>query len=140
MADMSDLGKRLEKARVLAGLKQEELAEKVGVTQQAISRIEEGKTKNPRNLKAIAAALNVSVNFLMSGDEDFIDSYRTDTEKGIDINRMMEIMSVLTSTQRKESISFMESFANKNEEILMELNDMMIKKLVLKNNQNHAHA
>lgn len=137
---MSDLGKRIEKARILAGLNQDELAEKIGLTQQAISRIEEGITKNPRKLKAIADALNVSVNFLVSGELEFIDSYRTDTKKGNNIKRAIELMSILTTTQLDESICFMEEIAKRNEEIVLELGTVIARKITLENNNNNHHA
>ena len=136
---MSGLGERIEKARKLEGLEQNELAEKVGLTQQAISRIESGLTKNPRNLRAIAKALNVSVNFLLTGEDDFIESYRIDTDKGTETKSILELISHLTSSQRMEAIKFMEQFKQKNEEVFVELGDFMQKKLAHKNNH-HAHA
>ena len=131
---MTTLGERIETARKLAGFEQEDLAEKVGLTQQAISRIESGLTKNPRNLTAIAKALNVSVNFLLTGESDFIDSYRTDTEKGVETRKILDLISHLTSTQRREAINFMESFKTKNEEVFVELGDFMQKKIAYNKN------
>lgn len=57
---------RIETARRAAGLTQEELAEKVGVTVSAIANYENGR-RRPRAdiLKRIAQALNVSMENLI---------------------------------------------------------------------------
>ncbi|MFC4699359.1 helix-turn-helix domain-containing protein [Glaciecola siphonariae] len=63
--------KRTKAARVAAGLTQAELADKAGVSQNAISKIENGTTRKPKDIVAIAKALNVSVEYLSDGDSDF---------------------------------------------------------------------
>ena len=57
-----DIAMKIKKCRENAGLTQEELADKLGVTRPAIGRWESGATK-PRttNLNMLAAALNVTV-------------------------------------------------------------------------------
>lgn len=59
-------GERIKAARNKAGLKQSELAEKLGVAVITIGQYERGK-RQPRleQLQAIAAALDVSVNYLL---------------------------------------------------------------------------
>lgn len=57
-----ELGERLDRARERAGLSQAELAEAVGLTQSAISRIESGeRSVDSLELAAIARRLDVSV-------------------------------------------------------------------------------
>ena len=67
-----DIGQRIEKLRL--GLKpplsQRELGEKVGSTQQTIQKIEDGTTKRPRNIDALARVLNTSPEFLQFGVGD----------------------------------------------------------------------
>lgn len=63
------LGERIKQARIKAKLNQEQLAEKLGMTQQSLSGIESGKHKQPRNLESIAKALGVSLLWLQFGDE-----------------------------------------------------------------------
>lgn len=60
----------LKLARDRAGLTQEDIAESLGVSRQAVSMWETGK-KSPssRNLKKLADLLNVSVDSLLRGDE-----------------------------------------------------------------------
>lgn len=64
------LAERLKIARERLGLSQQQLAEEVGVSQQAIGKIEGGVTLQPRNLKTIAEKLSVSANWLQFGELD----------------------------------------------------------------------
>jgi len=58
MAWMRQLGEEIAKARRKAGMTQEELEEKIGVSRQTIGLYERGKTPPPfETLAAIAAAL-----------------------------------------------------------------------------------
>ena len=58
---MATFGYRLRKARQKKGLRQDELAEKVGLTQSAISQFEKGlRVPNRDNLQKIASALCVT--------------------------------------------------------------------------------
>jgi Zn-dependent peptidase ImmA (M78 family)/transcriptional regulator with XRE-family HTH domain len=64
---VSGLGEVLATARRAKGLSQEELAERVGVTQEAISRYEsERRDPAPDVLERVAVALGVTVPFLQS--------------------------------------------------------------------------
>ncbi|CAN7408031.1 helix-turn-helix domain-containing protein [Acidovorax sp. LjRoot74] len=61
------IAERLKSAREAAGLRQDELAKKAGVTQGTIANIEGGIRKNPRELLAIARAVGVNAEWLKSG-------------------------------------------------------------------------
>ena len=63
-----DVGKRIQEARKKAGMKQSDLAERLGVAVITIGQYERGK-RQPRieQLKSIASALDVDVNWLMNG-------------------------------------------------------------------------
>jgi transcriptional regulator with XRE-family HTH domain len=56
------LGERLRRQRVEAGLTQEELAQKSGLSARAISNVERGRTRRPRRstLSQITAALEAA--------------------------------------------------------------------------------
>jgi transcriptional regulator with XRE-family HTH domain len=65
------LGRRIAAARELADITQAQLAEKAGLTQVTIARIERGAVKGFRveTLVAIADALNISLDSLLGRDE-----------------------------------------------------------------------
>ena len=59
--------------RTKLGLSQEELAEKVFVTRQAVSRWENGETTpNPETLKGLSKLFNVSINTLLGSPRQLI--------------------------------------------------------------------
>jgi len=67
------LADKLKEARKNAGLTQVELAEKLCVSRQAITKWESGKgIPDVENLKMISKVLNVSIDFLLD-DEDILD-------------------------------------------------------------------
>ncbi len=59
-------GEKLKEARKMAGLSQEELAERIGVSRAAVAKWETDKgLPDIGNLKAVAALLDVSVDYLL---------------------------------------------------------------------------
>lgn len=60
-----ELGKRIRKARLAAGISQPELAMKCGLGQSAIAEIEAGRVRRPKRLREIARALRVSEEWLL---------------------------------------------------------------------------
>lgn len=63
------MGKRIADRRKKMGMTQEALAEAGGLTTQFVSYAESGKRgMRPENLMRIAAALNVSTDYLLTGD------------------------------------------------------------------------
>jgi SOS-response transcriptional repressor LexA len=64
-----NLAERFKKAREAAGYSQEELAEKVGVVQQTINKIETGVIRNPRKLTTFESVLGLPPGFLLHGEE-----------------------------------------------------------------------
>ena len=64
---VNTLAERLTAAREAAGLTQGELAARAGVSQGTIGNAESGLRRQPRGLVAIAAALNVRPEWLLSG-------------------------------------------------------------------------
>lgn len=69
---MSTLASRLAAAREAKHLSQSDLARLIGVKPQAIQAIEAGRVEKPRNIVAIAKALDVDAGFLLTGDESAI--------------------------------------------------------------------
>lgn len=62
---MRDLGPRIREARTSAGLTQNALAHRVGVEQGTVSDWERGRVPEVRYVVALAAALDVSTDWLL---------------------------------------------------------------------------
>ncbi|MDI3365189.1 MULTISPECIES: XRE family transcriptional regulator [Pantoea] len=82
---MKTLAERLKAAREKAGISQADLAEKIGLSQQSVAKIENGETQQPRKIKEIASALNVTQRWLQLGLEDTErgDSIKSSTVRSI---------------------------------------------------------
>ena len=64
------VGKRIRQARVLAGLTQEQLAEKIGVSRTAVVRWESAETEPTlEHLLSLTKFLHVSADYLLGIDE-----------------------------------------------------------------------
>jgi len=65
-------GQRVRRRRERLGFTQEDLAQKTGIQQTLISRIERGANQNPHGdvLKRLALALHVSIDWLMGMYDD----------------------------------------------------------------------
>ena len=62
-----DIADRVKKRSKELGLTKYELADLVGIAQTAIQRLEKGGTKNPRNIEALARALQCTPEYLLFG-------------------------------------------------------------------------
>ncbi|PKF60640.1 XRE family transcriptional regulator [Psychromonas sp. psych-6C06] len=62
-----DISKRIKDRRKDIGLSQEELAERVGVSQNAIHKLEDGTTKKPRKIFELAKVLKCDPEWLLNG-------------------------------------------------------------------------
>lgn len=61
---------RIKQRRKILGLTQEDLAQAVGVSQNAIHKLEDGSTKKPRNIIELSKVLQCDPNWLLFGDEN----------------------------------------------------------------------
>ena len=66
---MQSIGTRVKSLRVSKRLSQQELADKIGLTQPAIAKIESGKTKNMEGgtLEALARELSSTSSYILHG-------------------------------------------------------------------------
>lgn len=71
-ADSIHLGRKIERVRRLRGMTQTELGELLGVTKQAISKMEQTEKFNDERLKEIASALGVTIEGLKKYNEDAV--------------------------------------------------------------------
>lgn len=67
---MNSLGERLRYAREKLGLSQGGLAEKLGVSQQAVQNVETGRARKPRYLFEASRILGVSYDWLLFGVDE----------------------------------------------------------------------
>ena len=64
------IGRNIERIRELKGIKQETVAHELGITQQAISKIEQSEEVDEEKLDKIAKALGVNKDAIKSYSED----------------------------------------------------------------------
>jgi len=72
MSEPLHIGKKITRIRELRGMKQEALATELGISQQAVSKIEQSPDVEEAALNKIAAALGVTVEALKNFTEDAI--------------------------------------------------------------------
>lgn len=73
---------RLKKTREFRRLSQKAIADRIFVSQQAYAKYETGASSpNPETLKKIADVLNVSPVFLLTSEEEWIESVKDDYKK-----------------------------------------------------------
>jgi transcriptional regulator with XRE-family HTH domain len=65
-------GRKIGRIRELLGLKQEALAEKLGISQQAVSKLEQSEQVEDATLERVAKALGVSSEAIQNFSEDFV--------------------------------------------------------------------
>jgi transcriptional regulator with XRE-family HTH domain len=65
VVDPNAFGRRVASRRAKLGLSQEELAKKIGMKQQGVDAIEQGRSKRPRLLRELARTLQTSEDWLL---------------------------------------------------------------------------
>ncbi|NLQ16171.1 helix-turn-helix domain-containing protein [Marinomonas sp. M1K-6] len=65
-----NIADRVKQKRLKLGLTQAELARRVGITQQSLQKIEDGRTQNPRKLLNLSKELHCSAEWLQLGTQD----------------------------------------------------------------------
>lgn len=91
---MATFGERLRKARLMKGMKQVDLAKKMGVTRSVISRYELGINDPPsENIGKLAEILGVSADYLLG---------RTDNPEGN--NKAVDISALLDAILHEKTL------------------------------------
>lgn len=108
---MSNIGKTIKKIRAERGMTQEQLAERLHVTRQAVSNWEQGKTQpDVETLSSMAEVFEVSVEELIYGNRAHKESkivIEKTTEKGIDIGAAVGVaLAVVLSYTKWKSIGW----------------------------------
>ena len=118
---MSTLGQRLRKSRNLRGYNQSELAKQSDVSQQLISRIENGKIESTTEIFSLANALNINSKWLATGEGDMEPITMNPSDASEDEIRFLHLLRCLTSWQREDAIKNLEKIKQQNEQIIQEL-------------------
>lgn len=100
LVDMQTFRDRVKEMRLALGLSQEELAERAGMSQQAINKLEE-RGKSSKYIVELATALNVSPEWLKTGK---------DTPSQKNIRFPLSSWGNLSSIDSWEEISFKENY------------------------------
>jgi len=69
------IGRKIGRIRELRGMKQETLAEMLGVSQQSVSKIEQSETLDTERLEAVAKALGVTPEAIHNFSEELAINY-----------------------------------------------------------------
>lgn len=109
-------GYSTKRLREILGVKQEELADKLGLSQQAISKIEQSEILKDEQLEAIAKALNIPVDAIKNYSEDstanFINTFYDNSGFNYQCNfnpldKVIELYERVIQTER-EKVSLLE--------------------------------
>lgn len=78
MQTLSELGESVATRRRALGMKQGDVARRAGITQEALSRFERGKSAElgSRKLLAVLAVLGMELRFVESGSAGSLDELR----------------------------------------------------------------
>ena len=123
---MGTIGERVRETRKRRKLTQEALAKAAGVSKNAISKIEKGRTKrpNPETLYAIADKLGVSDRWIINGGAD-ASTIREDSKPyGLSAEEwaIVQSLRMLTPTQRKKTWADIQDAERQNLEVIESLN------------------
>ena len=109
---MSDIGKHIKKFRSEKGLTQDQLAEQLHVTRQAVSNWENGKTQpDVETLSSLAECFGVTVEEVIYGEAKPVQTHevviKKTTEKGLDAGAVVGIaLAVVLSYTKWQSIGW----------------------------------
>lgn len=118
--NIPNLADRLKSARKKAKLTQKELSERADVTQQVISFLENGKSKDSRFLVNIALALKVSPTWLAKGEGEMKPDNLSIAEERATYTQfekqLIEITNDLNDEQMDDLIALAQHMATKNKQ------------------------
>jgi transcriptional regulator with XRE-family HTH domain len=123
------IGKKIEKVRKMRDMKQETLAEAIGVSRQSISKIEQADEIEEEKLEQIAKALGVTVEAIKNFNEDATINYVQYNYEGSNkdagnvsvhthnctfnpIDKIVELYERVIQTEREKN-ALLESLLNK---------------------------
>lgn len=120
---MKTLADRVNAKMAELGIKQDELAKMVGISQPSIQRITSGVTKNPKKIVEISKALKTTPEWLATGTgntDSVVEIKTSDPLSNLtDLQRELILrMNSLSKKQQQELLIKVEEQARQNEEFL----------------------
>lgn len=117
------IGRKIARIRELRGMKQETLAEELGISQQSVSHIEQSETIEEELLQKISKALGVSPEGIKRFSEEAVINYFNnfnDSSEGTfnnhctfnPIDKVVELYERLVQAE-KDKVSYLEKLLNK---------------------------
>src|SRR5690606_4131038 len=114
------LGKKIKFIRILQGIKQKDMADEMGVSQQSISSIEKTGIIDADRLKAVAKVLGVTPGFILNTGDLAVNYFRTpvdpikEPEPKVDetVNKIVDLYERLLEVE-KEKIAYLENLLEK---------------------------
>lgn len=103
-SEMDSLGSRLKKALEDSGVTQAELAEHIGISQQAVQFICSGKTKHTKHLERIAQRLGVTQEWLAFGSTNQVNEPKSEYNAQ---NQSVPVFTISELDKNSESTFFL---------------------------------
>jgi len=110
------IGKKISRIRELRGMKQEVLAAELGISQQAVSKIEQSEEIEPEVLEKVAKALGVPTDAIKNFNEDAVINIIANTVNNHDqsasvfinptfnpIDKIVELYERLLQSEREKN-------------------------------------
>ena len=117
------IGRKIGRIRELRGMKQETLAEMLGVSQQSVSKIEQSETLDKERLEAVAKALGVTPEAIQNFSEELAINYFNnfnDSSEGTfnnhctfnPLDKVIELYERLVQAE-KDKVTYLEKLLDK---------------------------
>jgi len=129
MAETTHVGRKISRLREQRGMKQEALAEQLGISLQSVSKIEQSEQVEDITLERVAKALGVTPADIKNASEETINNYIQNNYEGAILNgssnvnygtinpieKIAELYDALIKSER-EKISLLEKLMEKMNE------------------------
>ncbi len=123
---METLGFRLKLARKNKGFSQRELSKHSGVSQQLISLLESGKNETTSEVFNLATALDVSPEWLGTGNGDMNANVGDNTVVTKEEKTFLQLLRSLTTKQKNDALAYFKEFEQQNRSLFDELSKLPI--------------
>jgi transcriptional regulator with XRE-family HTH domain len=81
--NLQNIGIRIKEFRDKKNLKQVDFAEKIDISQAALSAIEKGKTTSLETVIKIASAFEIDLNWLLTGEQSHGENYKIEAQNSL---------------------------------------------------------